>query len=357
MTSRDALTSARSAIDTSISKAFRSISWMAELPGDPHDLQELIAPALALMSKGKRTRGLLLLAASRCSSNHHEESAIAAAAALELYQGSALMHDDIIDRSLTRRSIPSTHVAFTDLHQRASWSSDPTHFGMSSAILLGDLLLSLSSDALLEAKPSREALQSFHRMSCEVAFGQYLDIRAEVAAIDNGSVDDALRVLTHKSARYSVVFPLVIGAQLANSSAELLSTLQALGEPLGEAFQLRDDELNIFGDPEITGKPACGDITEGKRTALLALSLAMMPDNDAARMRDLLGKNITSEDIIWIQNTIRDSGAYDEHRKMIATRESSALRAWNELCALPGVQTDGIALLEQLLSLLAGRTH
>ena len=206
-------------------------------------------------------------------------SLLRACASLELLHASALVHDDYMDASDVRRGRPATHRAFERIHREHGWPANPEQYGASAAILLGDLLLSWSDELLrtcgLPAERVLEALGYFDLTRSEVVAGQFLDVSAQARGA--ADVDTAMTVLRYKSAKYSIERPLHIGAALAGASAEQITQLSRFGLPLGEAFQLRDDLLGVFGDPAVTGKPAGDDLIEGKRTVLVSLALDALP--------------------------------------------------------------------------------
>lgn len=256
-------------------------------------------------------------------------SIIDVATGLELFHAAALVHDDIMDRSDTRRGSPSAHKRFEDLHQRGGWAGDPEVFGVSGGLLLGDLLLGWSDElideglALLESRDSAGAARAeFNRMRTEVTVGQYLDIleeRSWSSAEERDQLARAHRVLVYKSAKYSVEAPLTIGASMGGGSLAQLAALRNFGLPLGIAYQLRDDVLGVFGDPEITGKPAGDDLREGKRTVLIALARAGLPVTSARLFDELLGDpDLDAAQIRMLQSTLVDSGAVEKVERMIA---------------------------------------
>lgn len=239
-----------------------------------------------------------------------------AAAALELLQASALVHDDLMDRSDTRRGLPSMHRRFEALHREQGWRGDREQYGAAAALLLGDLLLiwcdqlfvrcGLDASAVLAAKPV------FDLMRTEVMAGQYLDVLEPVAgdSTDELALTRATTVLHFKSAKYTIERPLQVGARLAGASEELVAAYGDFGLPLGEAFQLRDDLLGVFGDPAVTGKPAGDDLREGKRTLLVALALRALPRAEAARLDQRLGAaDLTAAEIAELSALVADSGA------------------------------------------------
>ncbi|MFI2610016.1 polyprenyl synthetase family protein [Kitasatospora sp. NPDC018619] len=239
-----------------------------------------------------------------------------AAAALELLQASALVHDDLMDRSDTRRGLPSVHRRFEALHRASGWRGDREQYGASAAVLLGDLLLiwcdelflrsGLEPAAVLAAKPV------FDLMRTEVMLGQYLDVLEPVAgdSTDEGALDRARTVLHYKSAKYTIERPLQVGALLAGAGPELVEAYGAFGLPLGEAFQLRDDLLGVFGDPSVTGKPAGDDLREGKRTLLVAHAMRGLSAADARHLDERLGApDLGAPEVAELSALVARSGA------------------------------------------------
>ena len=253
---------------------------------------------------------------------------VLAATALEVFHAAALVHDDIMDNSDTRRGQASAHRQFESMHVSGGWAGRGSDFGSSSALLLGDLLLGWSDELfdrggrLLGSRSAALAgRDEFNRMRTEVTAGQYLDILEEASWVvhpDNELLSRAHRVIVYKSAKYSVEAPLVIGAALAGAGAPQLAALRAFGLPLGIAFQLRDDLLGVFGDPAVTGKPAGDDLREGKRTVLIALARAELPEPARELIDELLGDaELDGQQIEMIRSAIRDSGAADRVERII----------------------------------------
>lgn len=274
---------------------------------------------------------------------------ITVASALEILHAAALVHDDIIDRSATRRGAPAAHERFAAMHREAGWVKDPERFGNAAAILLGDLLLSWA-DALFEQGASmlsdpaaaKAAKDEFQTMRTEVTLGQYLDVLEEhswVTRSDDEAAARAQRVVVYKSAKYSVEAPLVIGALLAGAAADQVESLREYGVPLGVAFQLRDDMLGVYGDPAITGKPAGDDLREGKRTVLIALTRAALPGSARRFVDELLGDpDLTDEQIEMLRGTIRESGAVTQLELAIAYNLERAVDALNSARIAPGAR-------------------
>ena len=295
------------------------------------DAARLLTAARTAMSGGKRFRAAFCYWGHRAvrPGTGGEEALVRACAALELLHASALVHDDYVDASDTRRGRPAVHRAFEAEHRDDRWRGDPEQYGAAAAILLGDLLLTWSDELLrrcgLPWEDVEPALRLFDLCRSEVIAGQFLDV--SVQARGRADVDAAMTVLRYKSAKYSIERPLHIGAALAGADEATLAALTAFGLPLGEAFQLRDDLLGVYGDPATTGKPAGDDLIEGKRTVLVALALDAAPDADAARLDAALGRRLSTEDVEELRRIIDASGAHEQVEHVIGELAGRAVAA------------------------------
>lgn len=262
---------------------------------------DFVDAAIAATRSGKRFRGLLahLGAALASGAPLGDSPLLPLSAALELYQASALVHDDLIDHADTRRGAPTPHIRLARLHRDSGWTGSARAFGEGAAILVGDLLFSAAEHAIGEQiaalAPERglALLSRYTRMHAEVALGQYLDVRAEHLPLDledSPGVEEAMEVVERKSARYSIVHPTLLGAIAAGAPEPLLGVLDEVLTPWGIAFQLRDDDLGVFGDPATTGKPAGDDLLEGKRTVLLALAWTRADLDEHRALARVLGE-------------------------------------------------------------------
>ncbi|MYM20923.1 polyprenyl synthetase family protein [Brevibacterium sp. 5221] len=300
---------------------------------------ELYDPILAFARRGKRIRALALRWGFEAAGGDaaRQPGIDDACVAVELLHAAALIHDDIIDESETRRGSPAVHTAFARSHAEHGFSGAPAHFGTAAAIIAGDLCLSLSEQAHartgLPHAGAPEAVRRHDDLRRDVMLGQFLDIRIQAAPIAAGDIRErAMEVLTYKSAKYSVEQPLLLGAALAGAGPELLAALSAFGLPLGRAFQLRDDELGVFGDPEATGKPAGDDLLQGKRTVLVGMALTRLDAEDAAWLTAHLGDpGIGAADLGRMRELLRASGAVDEHEALISAEEDAAAAALSRL--------------------------
>ncbi|BCJ45384.1 geranylgeranyl pyrophosphate synthase [Actinoplanes ianthinogenes] len=298
-----------------------------------------IDPALAevaatltefVLGGGKRLRPAFGYWGFRGAGGSDTDEAVAALASLELVQASALIHDDLMDRSDTRRGVPSVHRRFERLHAGSGWRGSAAGFGECAAVLLGDLAL-VWSDELLHTSGMpwadlARARPVFDAMRTEVTVGQYLDVLTPVTA--DTSLERAGKVAQYKAAKYTVERPLLLGAALAGAGPEVSAAYSAFGLPLGEAFQLRDDVLGVFGDPAQTGKPAGDDLREGKRTYLVAAAFGALGAAGRAELDAGLGDpGLDDAGVARLRALIRDCGALDATEARIEELMAGSLAA------------------------------
>ncbi len=320
------------------------------------DAAALIDEARISVSGGKRLRAAFCYWGYRAIQPkvEDEKALLRACASLELLHASALVHDDYMDASATRRGRPATHRAFAERHLLAGWSGKSEQYGAAAAILLGDLLLSWADELLrrcgLPLSQVAPALDVLDLCRSEVVAGQFLDVSVQARAA--ADVETAMTVLRYKSAKYSVERPLHIGAALAGATPEQLAELSAFGLPLGEAFQLRDDQLGVFGDPEVTGKPAGDDLVEGKRTVLVALALDASTPADRAVLDGALGHPLSTEQVEQVRRIITDSGAAAQVEAVIDELSRLGLSA----LARAGISEEGRGALADLAAAATRRT-
>jgi len=274
-----------------------------------------------------------------------EEHILTAAAALELLHAGALVHDDVMDGSATRRGQPAVHRRFAAQHAAGGWRGSADSFGAGAAILLGDLLLGWSGELLrasgLPAAALRRGQPVLDAMRTEMIAGQYLDLLGQAAG--TGTVASALRVVRYKSAKYTVEGPLLLGAALAGAAgteSQLAAACSAYGIPLGVAFQLRDDVLGVFGDPAETGKPVTDDLREGKRTVLVALAADRADTAQASVLNRHLGDPRLGEAAAaQVRGVLTDTGALAECERMIRGSVREALAALADAPFTDGAKT------------------
>jgi geranylgeranyl diphosphate synthase, type I len=319
------------------------------------DAELFASAAVDALQGGKRLRARFCITGWRAVSGARADAGIpddlaGIAAALEVFHAAALVHDDLIDNSDTRRGRPAAHRGLESAHRGAGWAGDAAAFGRSSAVLLGDLLVAWSDDLLEEGLasappvPAAATRQAYAVMRRDVTIGQFLDVAEESAHVahpDALHAERALRVASLKSARYSIQQPLLIGAALAGADADQSAALSAFGHPVGMAFQLRDDVLGVFGDAAVTGKPSGDDLREGKRTVLIAYAREALPAGARRAMDELLGDpGLDDGQIASLQATIVDSGALERVEALIQAEAREADRA------LSGARLDNAAVGE-----------
>lgn len=322
----------RSSVDDALSAHVARLR--ALLAATSLDADELADALERMVAGGKRMRAALCYWSFRAhggaAGTPEAQAVLHVGAALELFQAAALFHDDVMDASDTRRGQPSAHRVFESRHRASGLTGDAERFGVAAAILLGDLALVASEQQFADATtghPHQQAARAvFDLMRTEVTVGQYLDVLAQAMPWgDDPSEDErrARQVIRAKSARYSVEHPMVIGAVLAGADADAVARVQAVGRPLGEAFQLRDDLLGVFGDPRRTGKPAGDDLREGKRTVLVArAAAAALAAGDEGTVRLLaqhLGdRTMPDAEVAALAHAIAATGAPDDVELLIA---------------------------------------
>ncbi|MFD1535965.1 polyprenyl synthetase family protein [Nonomuraea guangzhouensis] len=318
------------ALRTEVDAALRKfVERQLPAPGDT-ELEPLRAAADDLLSGGKRLRPAFCYWGWRGAGGTDVPEIFTAAASLELLQASALVHDDVMDRSDLRRGMPSAHRRFQAIHEKSGWHGSAEQFGEGAAILLGNLLLIWSGEMWRSSGLPPESLaaaQPVHdHMRTELMCGQYLDLLEQ--AHGENTFESALRVALFKSGKYSVEQPLRLGLVLA--AGRLAPWMDELcmeyGRRVGIAFQLRDDILGVFGDPAQTGKPAGDDLREGKRTMLVARTLAAASPGDAETVRALLGDpGLDEHGVSVLRGIIEGTGALRECEDMIGDYLGEAL--------------------------------
>jgi geranylgeranyl diphosphate synthase, type I len=285
----------RHEVDTALTVALDRL--LPRLTAVHPSLAPVAAELRAFTASGKRVRPALLLLGYAAAGGADRRTVHGPALALELLHTCALVHDDVIDRAATRRGRPTVHHGFARHHREQGWAGDAAAYGEAVAILLGDLAFVQADELFLAAEVAPDQLLAgFRRFTAlreEVMSGQYLDLQAATSRTTDREL--ALTVATLKSGRYSVARPLEIGALLAGAGAELVAGLGAFGDPLGRAFQLRDDLLGVFGEEHATGKSASSDLAEGKRTLLVAEAAARLTVQEWAELEAGLGDPTLSD--------------------------------------------------------------
>lgn len=302
---------------------------------------------------GKRMRAVFCCLGFRgAGGDPNAHSVIATAAALELFQACLLIQDDIMDRSELRRGRPTVH------RQLATWRSqrrDPSSadaYGQSIAMILSDLCLGWAWELVSQSidQPQRAAAVRtlFDRMLIDVNYGQALEML--LMAERGFSVQQGLTVSRYKTSTYTIEGPLQIGAALAGATPELHRAYAEFGRPAGEAFQLRDDLLGVFGPPDSTGKSNLDDLREGKPTVLFSLALERTGAAQAARLRAQYGRHdLDSAEADELRELIRATGAVAAVEEMIEERAQRALACLEQAPMDAGAREALAALIKAAL--------
>ena len=283
---------------------------------------------------GKHLRPAFVYWGHRATGAEHDDAVLRPAAAVQLLHTFALLHDDVMDRSPERRGRASAYASLAEMHIRDGLEGDAEWFGIGGAILAGDLAF-VWADQMFDATPLPasvldRARRVFTTLRVEVMAGQYLDMR--LAGLPTASESDALRVALLKSGRYTVTRPLQLGAAIGGGSPELDQALGRYGDAVGVAFQLRDDVLGVFGDPESTGKGDLDDLREGKRTVLLLKAVERASPRQREHLDRLVGnRNLTPADADDVRQILVDTGALAEVEELIAERRRAADTALAEV--------------------------
>jgi geranylgeranyl diphosphate synthase type I len=283
-----------------------------------------------LLDSGKRLRPLFAYSGYVSAGAELTPPIVKAIASLELLQACALIHDDLMDGSDTRRGKPSIHRHFESMHVQEELEGFAPAYGLAAAVLLGDLALVWSNQMLnesgLSSRAYNQTLPIHDEMRVELMAGQFLDIFEQTQKTTD--LNRSMKVARYKSGKYTIERPLHIGAVLSErQSPELLTELSNYGLPLGEAFQYRDDLLGVFGDSTLTGKPAGDDLREGKRTVLIALTDLASTESMRKEIKKYFGSpNLDADGIAILQEIIISTGAKEKLESMIERLTDQALR-------------------------------
>ena len=318
-----------------------------------------LAPTVSALSdflaEGKRLRPACCYWGYIGAGGTANHEIIVASAALELLQASALIHDDVMDNSDSRRGQPSIHRRFEARHREQGMVGSATQFGTAAAILIGDLALAWTETMYYGSGFDAAALARGKRvldeMRTELMAGQFLDVLEQ--ARGGGSVERSLRVMRYKTTAYTIERPLHLGAALANATDETFTAYTAFGVPLGEAFQLRDDLLGVFGDSVETGKPAGDDLREGKRTVLIALAQERANAAESSQLEALVGNSdLDAAGVDTVRDILERTGARADVEARIRANRDQAVAALQS----PHISAEGAAMLHALADAATDRS-
>ena len=354
------------AVDTALRAAIASLvhTWHVQLasplgagspPAGPadilldHDLPEMLNALNG--TGGKRIRPSMAywgwVAAGGRADEDGQADVVRAGAALELLHIFALIHDDVMDESDSRRGQPSVHTLAAQLHLHAGARGDARHFGESIAVLVGDLAHA-EADHLVTELP-RPMRQIWRLLVVELVHGQSRDLTG--SASGRRDLDHARRVARMKSGRYTVQRPLELGAAAAGAPAEVRDALMDYGEEVGEAFALRDDLLGVWGDPRSTGKPAGDDLISGKPTVIMALADERLQGGARRLLRRVGTPELSPADVTLLQSALAEQGVVEA----VEGRISEHVRAAGAALARTELDPAGVAGLTGMAHLVAWR--
>jgi geranylgeranyl diphosphate synthase type I len=313
---------------------------------------DLAAPLESLrtfvLNGGKRLRPAFCYWGFIAAGGHTtDDRVIDAGAAFELLQAFALIHDDVMDGSATRRGNRTTHLAYGDRHEEFEWRGEVRRFGEGVAILVGDLAFVYADQLLPHGDPQVQAV--WDELRIELNVGQFLDLLGTARGDHDRA--SARRIARYKSGKYTIERPLHLGAALAGRLPELQPVLSAYGDPVGEAFQLRDDLLGAFGDEVTTGKPVGDDLREGKPTLLLAHAA----EHATAAERELLAQvgraDLSDTEVSDLQQLLVRTGAVDAVESTIRALTEAGIEALDD----PKVPEAARTALQELATFVAWR--
>lgn len=271
------------------------------------------------MEGGKKARGALTYLGYQLTGRKDKDVGLPASIAIEIIHSFLLMHDDWIDKDLLRRGKPTVHVQYENIFKENMWKGEPRHWGMAMSTVLGDTGCFLGFQILNSLPCDPERIRSATAYLCDylikTAYGEVLDITYDY--IKGISHRDILKVRELKTAYYTIVMPLAVGAVLGGAKKQVVEAIEGYGLPVGIAFQLRDDELGLFGEEERLGKSTLSDLLEGKKTLVILKTLEGLCGKDRQLLLRVWGKReAKKEEIVKVKKIIIDSGALEFSKKL-----------------------------------------
>jgi geranylgeranyl diphosphate synthase type I len=342
-------------------------TWRYDLPGDDpngdgsapldilaeRDLPEMLR--VLTVTGGKRIRPSMcywgwVAAGGRArdgSAGPSSDQVVQVGAALELLHIFALIHDDVMDESASRRGQPSVHTLAAQLHLHSAGRGNARRFGESIAVLVGDLAHAEADHMVTELPVAMRRL--WRVLVIELVQGQSRDITGTAAG--RRDLAHARQVARMKSGAYTVQRPLQLGAAAAAADEPAVSAITRYGREVGEAFALRDDLLGVWGDPERTGKPAGDDLLSGKPTVILSLADERLQGSDRALLARIGTPELSPADVSHLQDALQAAGVVDA----VESRISGHVHAAADALDHPGLSPDGVAGLTAMAYKIAWR--
>lgn len=305
---------------------------------------------------GKRIRGALTMNAYYMLGGEDNEVALKAARAIEMLHAYILMVDDIQDRSELRRGGTTAHILLKQYHEQHHLKDDSLHFGESvtmNGFLIGvHSALNVLTELDIESERRLAAIKNVNNHFIATAHGQSMDIFNEV--LETISEEDVDKVLLWKTAYYSFMNPLQLGAILAGADEQVLKKLEMYSLSAGRVFQITDDIIGVFGEENASGKSTLDDIKEGKRTILTVKALELATKSDAYFLEQMLGnKKLTNAEFQRCKEIIESCGALEYARRQAKLSVVDAISALEDMGGVFG--TKEIEFLRQLTQYLIDR--
>jgi len=280
-----------------------------------------------IIIRGKRIRGNLVRLGYNCFKKNDDKDLLPISVALELTQSAILIHDDVIDQSELRRNQLTIHERYKKYHLKKYEKGDPLHYGESMAIVLGIIgyyeAIKLITQSLFKDELKVKAIHELGHFMTNTGYGEGLDV--DLSYRETISQKDIFDIYTYKTAYYTIIGPLKIGAILAGAKQKDLKIFEDYGTPLGIAFQIQDDILGIFGDEKSTGKKTGDDIKEGKNTILFTQALKIANPKQKEILKKLWGKrDINMKEINQVREIVIQTGSlkYCQKLAISLTREA-----------------------------------
>lgn len=271
------------------------------------------------LAGGKRLRPALVYYGYKAMGGRKEIAIQKASMSIELIHSYLLIHDDVIDKDEFRHGISTVHYKYRQIAKKLYKKTNPVHFGNSIAITIGDMACSMGNEIIFEANFKPEVILRALRKIQDIVYhtipGEILDVILESRG--SATEEEVMEMYEQKTARYTFEGPLSLGAVLANAPESDINNFSKYAIPLGNAFQLRDDILGVFGDEKKLGKPVGSDIIEGKQTLLVVKALEKSNREQKKVLRSLLGKkNLKQKEIDSFRELIIETGSLDYAQKL-----------------------------------------
>lgn len=283
--------------------------------------------------RGKLVRGSLVLLINDLYGSKNHEDAKKVAVAIEILHSALLIHDDVFDKDELRRGKPSIHKQYEDVARKNNFS-DPKHFGISLATCAGDVGFFLSMELInttnLECDIKYKVIDIFYKEASQVGLAEMQDIFFEQSD-EEFTEQEILKMYTYKTANYTFSLPMMLGALIAEKKNEA-NKLQLIGEKLGIIFQIKDDEISIFGEEKDTGKTTAIDIRDNKKTIHRLILLKKCNEKEKSNLKKIFGnKNINKKEIELVRNLMKSKEVYDELNNLMKKLEEEAKKEINIL--------------------------